>query len=226
MKPDTVPDTIARECPVLSSNEQLEQPNGRYIRFGVRWRAPHHEALWGLIKYDEAIDLDAVATSFAGSGRALETVYYGHRSSQSGGIELSGDDATGTIEGVAERDNESIMIDTEKIRADAESIFLYVNSYDGKELSQLQTAEVNIYTSDDCDHPRLLAKFNFAQDDSFKNSMTVILGRLQRQPEGGWSFKVLDVPAPTKDIVNIIGFIQANYYQSEQRRYGGQMSKL
>lgn len=83
-----------------------------------------------------AIDLDASVLMLDGSGRVLDTVYYGSPNlrSKDGSVRHAGDNLTGAGDG----DDEQISVDLSAVPASVQSLVFVITSYSGQTFDQIE----------------------------------------------------------------------------------------
>ncbi|MCX5214186.1 TerD family protein [Kitasatospora sp. NBC_00240] len=106
------------------------------VRMGLGWKAAPRKGFLAKLLPRE-IDLDASAVLFAGS-KPVEVVYFQKLTSSDGSVRHSGDNLTGGAGQGA--DDESIVVDLQKVPAQVEQIVFTVNSFTGQTFQEVQNA--------------------------------------------------------------------------------------
>lgn len=105
------------------------------VRMGLGWDARKVRTLFGRLK-EQAIDLDASCLLFDGAKNLVDQVWFSQLRSKDGALQHLGDNRTGVGEG----DDESIVVDLDKVSANIETLVFVVNSYSGESFSQIENA--------------------------------------------------------------------------------------
>lgn len=110
------------------------------VLMGLGWdEAKQKKGLFGGFTASADIDLDASVIMLDGSGRVLDTVYYGSPNlrSKDGSIRHAGDNLTGSGDG----DDEQINVDLSAVPASVQSLVFVITSYSGQTFDQIE----NVY---------------------------------------------------------------------------------
>ena len=181
------------------------------LKFGVNWGkiTTKSGGFFGIgsrtVKED--VDLDASATTFQSSG-VLDTVYYGKL--RNSFITHSGDDRVGDCS-QDDSDNETITVDFTRVPNNVDRIYLYVNSFTGQTFDSLPYTGVRVYEGATNRPTNTIAKFEVANDSSFKGVKTMVLGYCEKV-NGGWEFKSKgDAVRGISSIRETVAFIANNY---------------
>ncbi|WP_055545718.1 TerD family protein [Streptomyces sp. NBRC 110028] len=106
------------------------------VRMGLGWQAAPRKGFFARMTARD-IDLDASAVLFAGR-QPVDVVFFQHLSSDDGSVRHTGDNLVGgTGQG---GDDESILIDLERVPAQVDQIFFTVNSFTGQTFEQVENA--------------------------------------------------------------------------------------
>ncbi len=144
---------------------------------------------WDVRATDGAeFDLDASAFLLGSSGKVrgdADFIFYNQPKSTDGSIQHGGDNRTGEGEG----DDESIMIELDKVPADVEKIAVAVTIHDAEPRRQnfgmVSSAYVRCVNSDGNVE---VARFDLSEDASTETAM--IFGEIYRHA-GEWKFKAI-----------------------------------
>ena len=183
----------------------------RKVCVGLNWGAIQRKGfLSGLLGSGiEEVDLDGAVSLFTGD-QASETIYYHKLSSDNGAILHSGDDLTGDLHGDDGLDNEIITIDLTRIEEHIDTIFIYLNSYQGQDFGKIPYSKLRIFegTKDYVDD--VLATFNLSVEEKFKGYVSMIMGKLVKVGNA-WSFVAIGDPIPSRSIDRIVSHIGKHY---------------
>lgn len=152
------------------------------VTLGVGWDAAKPKGFFGGLMSAGSgnIDLDASAAVFDASGALLDTVWFGHLTSNDRAINHSGDNLTGDGDG----DDEAITVDLGRLDPRASAIVLTVSSFRGQTFDKIANAFGRVV---DAKTGTELARFDISDAGPHTG---LILGVLHRQG-GEWHFKAL-----------------------------------
>jgi len=105
------------------------------VRMGLGWDAVKKKGFFGGLK-SQAIDLDASAMLYDGRGQLVDAVWFRQLRSKDGSIQHTGDNLTGEGEG----DDESIVVDLQRVAPQVAQVVFVVNSFTGQDFSQIENA--------------------------------------------------------------------------------------
>jgi tellurium resistance protein TerZ len=105
------------------------------VRMGLGWDAVKKRGLFGGSK-SQSIDLDASCLIFDSAGRLVDQVWFSQLQSKDGAIVHTGDNRTGAGDG----DDESIIVELEKVPGSVTTLVFTVNSFTGQDFSQIENA--------------------------------------------------------------------------------------
>jgi len=137
-----------------------------------------------------AVDLDLSAI-LIGNREFKDVVYYGNLKAQ--GVEHSGDDLVGDIDGDDGLDNEVIEVNLNKLDPDIDQIFFVLNSYKKQDFATIPFASIRLYEGKPDIVKKVFAKFNVAKDPKFAGYVSLILGKLYKR-NGEWKFSAIGEP--------------------------------
>jgi len=103
------------------------------VRMGLGWDPIKKRSMFG--NRDVDIDLDASAVMFA-DRQLADVAFYNNLRSKDGSVQHQGDNRTGAGEG----DDETVLIDLNRVGAHITSIVFVVTSYEGQTFEQVQNA--------------------------------------------------------------------------------------
>lgn len=181
------------------------------ICVGLNWGAIEKKGfLSGLMGSGvEEVDLDGAVSLFSGNN-ASETIYYHKLVSDNGAVLHSGDDLTGDLNGDDGLDNEVISIDLTRIDDHIDTIYIYLNSYQGQDFGRIPYSKLRVFegTPDYVDN--VLATFNLSAEEKFKGYVSMIMGKLVKIGNV-WSFDAIGDPIAPRSIGNIVNHISDVY---------------
>jgi tellurium resistance protein TerZ len=158
-----------------------------------------------------SVDLDGSASMFDAEKTYIDTVYYRKLRSDDTAIRHSGDDLVGDRNGDDGRDNEVIEIDLSRVNSRVQTIVLYLNSFKGQDFSTIPYAKIRLFEGTRERVDNVIATFNLASEPQFKGFVSMVMGKLVRQPNGNWDCIAVGEPIPTKGIEETILHIRENY---------------
>ncbi len=106
------------------------------ITMGLGWDAVKSGGLFGFGGRAPAIDLDASCILFDAKAQPLDYVWFRQLKSRDGSILHTGDNRTGAGDG----DDEQILVDLDRVPAEAAALVFTVNSFTGQSFAQVQNA--------------------------------------------------------------------------------------
>ena len=108
------------------------------VLMGLGWdEVKQKKGLFGAFVPTKDIDLDASVIMLDGSGRVVDTVYYGQLRSKDGSVRHAGDNLTGSGDG----DDEQINVELTEVPASVQSLVFVITSYSGQTFDQIE----NVY---------------------------------------------------------------------------------
>lgn len=105
------------------------------VRMGLGWDAIKKKGMFGKVR-EQSIDLDASALLFDNRGQLVDQVWFRQLQSKDGAVLHTGDNLTGAGDG----DDESILVDLQRLPANVQTIVFVVNSFTGQNFSQIENA--------------------------------------------------------------------------------------
>ncbi len=112
------------------------------VRMGLGWDARMKKGLFGG-KKEQAIDLDASALIFDAQRQLVDTIWFRQLKSNDGAVVHTGDNRTGIGDG----DDESIIVDLERISPQSHTIVFVVNSFTGETFAEIENATCRLVDS-------------------------------------------------------------------------------
>ncbi len=187
----------------------LEKDGGSVDRVcvGVNWGAIEGKGFFGGKKMIP-VDLDASVGVFDSSRELIEIIYFGNLRGQ--GINHSGDDLTGDMDGDDGLDNEVIVVDLNRVAASADQIVFVLNSFQGQDFKDIPFASIRLYegTPERVDH--ILATFDVANDPQFRGSVSMVMGKMYKN-EGKWKFTAFGDTTPDRNLEGTLQTVHRSY---------------
>lgn len=149
------------------------------IHMGLGW-----DAAKGMFGRAKAIDLDASCMVFDSGGNLIDQVWFRQLKSKDGSIQHTGDNLTGAGEG----DDESILVDLEKLSRDAETLVFVVNSFTGQDFSKIQNATCRLV---DLETNQEFARYDLSGSG---RHTAQIMAKVSRK-SGSWAMTAIGEPA-------------------------------
>ncbi len=174
------------------------------IVIGLNWSGiPKKGTFNKVLKLCEPVDLDGAIATF--KGRELdEVISYKNLLSKNGAMRHSGDDQMGDLEGNDGLDNETIIVDLEKIHSAVDSIYVYLRSVRKHDFSDIPYSILRISEMiPETRTKRLFAVFNLSMTSDFKGNYAMLMGKFERGENGGWTFTALGAPLQETDLREI-----------------------
>lgn len=194
------------------SSIKLEK-DGRKLQnicIGLNWGAiPRTGIMGALMGNSIAVDLDGAITTFTGN-RIVETIYFKRLYSADGSIRHSGDDLTGDLNGDDGLDNEVITIDLSSVHHEIDTIFIYLNSYEGQNFGEIPYSKLRIYEGSPSHVEDVMATFNLSLEEKFKGYVSMVMGKLTRKGDD-WGFTTIGEPVKPDKIPDIAWHLKENY---------------
>lgn len=186
----------------------LEKSGGQLTQFcvGVNWGAIEVKGLFG--KKKEAVDLDASCITFGKEINLLEKIYFGQLKGQ--GIQHSGDDQTGDMDGDDNLDNEIITVDLTKIGAHVEQIVFVLNSFRGHDFKDIPFASIRLYEGTPTQVDNIFATFDITNDAKFAGAVSMVMGKLYKK-DGNWKFSAIGDATADKNLAETIETVKKRY---------------
>ncbi len=188
----------------------LEKDGGGQITqlcVGVNWGAIEKKGFFGG-KKKVAVDLDASCGTFDSNKNGLELVYFGKLSAR--GIQHSGDDITGDMDGDDGLDNEVIVVNLLQVGSDVDQIVFVLNSFQGQDFKDIPFASIRLYEGTPDRVDKIHATFDIANDPKFFGSVSMVMGKLYKK-DSQWKFTAIGDPTKDKKLEDTIGTVQAQY---------------
>ncbi|WP_213881107.1 TerD family protein [Pseudomonas sp. dw_358] len=150
------------------------------ITLGVGWD-PLQSGFFGkLMGQGGAIDLDASCILFDQQFKPFDLVWFRQLTSRDGAVQHSGDNRTGDGEG----DDESIVVELDRLPANIQYLAFTVNSFTGQSFEKVGNAYCRVI---DTARHQELARFNLSEQGAHTGIVMACLTR----SASGWDFRAI-----------------------------------
>ncbi len=163
------------------SLDLTKHANLKHIRFGLGWQAGNGE------NFD--LDASAIILNSRGIVNDAQDVIFYNQPDTNRGVHSEGDNKVGSYTNVGEKDDETIIVDIDRIPSYAESILFIVTIHEAKLKQQNFGMVKNAYirvVDDDTQEELAHYKLN----ENFSLQISCEIAKLQRTPHG-WDFTAL-----------------------------------
>lgn len=167
------------------------------VRMGLGWDARKVKSLFGRSK-EQAVDLDASCLMFDAAGVKVDEVWFSQLKSKDGSVKHTGDNRTGAGDG----DDESILVDLTKVKANVKTLVFVVNSYSGENFSQIENAFCRLVDSTNRDTE--IARYDLSGSGSHTAQ---VMAKLTREASG-WTMTALGVKTNGRTIRDMLPAVQ------------------
>ena len=174
---------------------------------GVNWGAIEKKGFFGGTK-KEAVDLDASCATFDAKKELLEVIYFGQLKGT--GIQHSGDDLEGDMDGDDGLDNEVIVVNLNQISTNVDQIVFVLNSFQGHDFKTIPFASIRLYEGTPTRVDKIHATFDIANDSKFAGSVSMIMGKLYKK-DGKWKFSAVGDLTSDKKLEATVKTAQTQY---------------
>lgn len=176
----------------------------QHVCIGLNWGAIDGRGFFNTLfgSGKESVDLDG-SVSMLSKGSLVETVYFKNLVSNCTAVVHSGDDLTGDLDGDDGLDNEIVSINLSAVDSSVDTIYFYLNSYQGHDFGQIPYSKIRIYEGGINHVDEVMANFNLSVEDKFKGYTSMIMGKLTRKGGNNWDFKAIGKPIHAKNIAAI-----------------------
>lgn len=197
---------------------------------GVNWGAIEtiKKGFFGSKKVIEDVDLDLSCILTDSQGNMVDYIYspdynaflqqnnypLGKLSTNDGALKHSGDDRKGDSGGDDGLDNEVISLDLNRVSANVEKIFFFINIYlapgQNFDFAQIPYAKIRMYEGTSTRVDKVHSEYDIATDNSYAGKGALILGKLYKR-NGEWKFDAIGDPTNDKIFLQTIQTILNNY---------------
>ena len=185
------------------------QPAPDRLRVGLGWLpdAQPHGILQRLLGQDTVVDLDAACLVLDKTNNLIELVWYKNLRTRDDTIQHLGDSVTGQDRGNLEDDNglvdqESMLIELNQLAASVHTLLFCVCSHGGHDFRNIKQAHFRLMDARTGDE---LVRFDLGQHGK---GTGLIMARLARNADLGWSVQALGEPVDAQTPDQIIEFAQ------------------
>ncbi len=147
---------------------------------------------------EKDVDLDASICIYDSGKNLIDTVYFGHPTSNDGSMKTLGDDRTGADQKGEGNDNETLIINLDKVSERTKYLAIILNSYSHDKFDELQYAKMRIY-----DNNKVFADYQIDNNPEFAGKEALILGVFTRTASGLWDFKASGVSTSERSVQEI-----------------------
>ena len=178
----------------------LSKPDGgalTAVRMGLGWQAAPRKGFFARMTARD-IDLDASAVLFS-AHRPVDVVFFQQLSSNDGSVRHTGDNLVGgTGQGA---DDESILIDLERVPAHIDQIVFTVNSFTGQTFEQVENAFCRLI---DETNGHEMARYTLSGGGPYTAQ---IMAKVYRSPNDSWQMSAIGAPATGKTFQDLVPVI-------------------
>ena len=174
---------------------------------GANWGSIERRGIFGTSKR-VSVDLDLSVGLFNSHNRLVNTIYFGNLNTK--GIQHSGDDLTGDIEGNDGLDNEVMSINLREVDPEINQIVFVLNSYRGQDFSDIPFASIRLYEGSKNSVKSIFSNYNVASDNQFSGYVSLILGKLYRR-NGEWKFSAIGEPTKDRRLQGLLKTVEELY---------------
>ena len=166
------------------------------VRMGLGWDAVKKRGLFGGRKTQE-IDLDASCMVYDSSGKLVDAIWWKQLNSRDGSIVHTGDNRTGAGDG----DDESIIVDLQRLSPSVQTLVFVVNSFTGQDFSQIENATCRLV---DATNETEIARYVLS-GSGHHNSQ--VMAKVSRDG-AGWSMTAIGAIANGKTFHDLMPTVQ------------------
>ncbi|MCH2194590.1 TerD family protein [Kordia sp.] len=182
----------------------------------------------GKKKVVEDVDLDLSCIMTDTNGELVDWIYspeyngflqqnnypLGKLSSKDGALRHSGDDRQGDVGGDDGLDNEIISVDLNRVDANIDKIFFFLNIYLNKgqnfDFSHIPFAKIRMYEGTPTRVNNVHSSYDIVTDGSYAGKGALIMGKLYLR-NGEWKFDAIGEPSNDKIFLQTIQKILTNH---------------
>lgn len=203
----------------LSSGTSFKMTEGLQSKvvIGLNWSGiPKKGTFSKVLGLCEPVDLDGAVATYKGI-ELDEVVSYKNMLSKNGSMRHSGDDRMGDLEGNDGLDNESIVVNLDKVHQKVDSIYVYLRSVKRDDFADipysfLRILEVNPKKK----MSKVFASFNLSMNANFRGTYAMLMGKFERQEDSSWTFTALGEPLPKIDLREIGEYIAEEVIEQQE----------
>ncbi|MBI0294184.1 TerD family protein [Streptomyces sp. PRKS01-29] len=168
------------------------------VRMGLGWQSAPRKGFLARLTAKE-IDLDASAVLFA-DRQPVDVVFFQHLASDDGSVRHTGDNLVG---GSGQGDDESILIDLERVPVHIDQIVFTVNSFTGQTFEEVRHAFCRLV---DETNGQELARYTLSGGGAYTAQ---IMAKLHRSG-GAWQMSAIGSPTTGRTFQDLMPAITAH----------------
>ncbi len=197
---------------------------------GVNWGAIEtvKKGFFGSKKIIEDVDLDLSCIMTNANGDLVDWIYspdyngflqknnypLGKLTSKDGALKHTGDDRQGDVGGDDGLDNEIITVDLNRVSADIDKIFFFINIYLNQgqnfDFSNIPFAKIRMYEGTPTRVNSIHSSYDIVTDSTYAGNGALIMGKLYRRGTE-WKFDAIGEPSNDRIFLETIQKIIKNY---------------
>ncbi|MGW7088958.1 TerD family protein [Streptomyces sp. NPDC054871] len=163
------------------------------VRMGLGWQAAPRKGFLAKLTGNREIDLDASAVLVAGQ-EFIDVVFFQQLTSKDGSVLHSGDNLVG---GTGQGDDESIVVDLQRVPVHVDQIIFTVNSFTGQTFAEVQNAYCRLI---DEQNGQELARYTLTGGGS---NTAQIMAKVHRSGNG-WQMAAIGEPASGRTFQDLL----------------------
>lgn len=163
------------------------------VRMGLGWQAAPRKGFLAKLTGNREIDLDASAVLIAGK-EVVDVVFFQQLTSKDGSVQHSGDNLVG---GTGQGDDESIVVDLQRVPVHIDQIIFTVNSFTGQTFAEVQNAYCRLI---DESNSQELARYTLTGGGS---NTAQIMAKVHRSGNG-WQMAAIGEPATGRTFQDLL----------------------
>lgn len=163
------------------------------VRMGLGWQAAPRKGFLAKLTGNREIDLDASAVLIAGK-EVIDVVFFQQLTSKDGSVQHSGDNLVG---GTGQGDDESIVVDLQRVPVHIDQIIFTVNSFTGQTFAEVQNAYCRLI---DESNSQELARYTLTGGGS---NTAQIMAKVHRS-SSGWQMAAIGEPATGRTFQDLL----------------------
>ncbi len=218
---------LKKSAPAVAGGSDVATSGIERFCVGCKWGKIKKKAILLFGREKEVnVDLDLSCVMFNDRHEMVDWIYspnyrveyltsYGYSKgklvSQGGGLKHSGDDLEGGSD--SSDDNEIIQVDMSKVSPDVSVIIFFLNYVDedkNGDFSKIPYASIRLFEGTPDKVETVHATYNVAADPAFKNTKSMIMGKLVKQ-NGQWAFDAIGDALKEDGLCETINKIKESY---------------
>ncbi|MCZ2526615.1 TerD family protein [Streptomyces sp. NPDC059506] len=166
------------------------------VRMGLGWDAVKRRGLFG--RREQEIDLDASVVLFA-DNQPVDVVFFQHLTSDDGSVRHTGDNRTGAGSG----DDESILVDLQRVPVHISQLVFTVNSFTGQTFQEVENAFCRLVDESSGEE---LARYTLTGGGNYTAQ---VMAKVYRHGDG-WKMAAIGEPASGRTFQDLMPAIAAH----------------